>query len=459
MTIRSHSIINLKNKLTMKKNRLKQIGVIILASVGIVKVSLAQSLAETSPGSTPGNTGTVKFMYGGNEVTYNTVRAKDGNVWLQQNLGSSKVAISQNGDVNSEGDLFQWGRWDDGHQTGATQAENITANLNPNNPAGLNKTGVNPFYYKGSGNLWWVSGVVTDKAEAGNPDDVTATNGCDPCKKLMGGDWRLPTQAEWDAAIIAENITNASTAFTSSLVIPAIKPRDATTGNRLTNYNTVRYWSGTAGSGGGAFVLNLGSSVANTTNISRAQGYAVRCINKPVTTPVGFINFKGKGGTLGINLEWTIASEYNNAYYTVAHSGDGVFFKNLTDVTGKGNSSVKQIYTYVHRNPVSGVNYYKLSQTDLDGTYSELSTILVADKGPGEEVIMVKATDQFVNVLLTGFEFKPRKITVSSITGQNIYAGKINDDNIIFPLALKKGGYVIRVDFEDNTFKTVKFIK
>lgn len=450
----------LKDKLTMKKNRLKQIGVVILAFIGIAKISLGQPIAETAPGTTPGNTGTVKFTYGGNEVTYTTVRAEDGNIWLQQNLGSSKVAGSQNGDVNAEGDLFQWGRWDDGHQTGTALTENTAVNLNPNNPSGLKKTESNPFYYKGtSGNLWWVSGIATDKAEAGNPDDVTATNGCDPCKKIMGGDWRLPTQAEWNTLILAEGISNTSTAFTSNLVIPAIKPRDATTGNRLTNYNTVRYWSGTAGSGGGALVLNLTATVANTTNISRAQGYAVRCINKPVVTPVGFIDFKGKRGSLGVNLEWTVSSEYNNSYYTVKHSVDGIFFKNLSDISGKGNSSIRESYTYVHQNPVLGINYYKLSQTDLDGANRELSTISVTGTALEKEVIIINAADQSVNVLLAGFESKPKKIVISSIIGQQIYEARIDDESKTLPIALKKGGYVARVYFGDKTFKTVKFLK
>src|SRR5690606_21950503 len=40
------------------------------------------------------STGTVSFTYSGTPVTYKTVRAKDGNVWLQQSLGSTKVATT-----------------------------------------------------------------------------------------------------------------------------------------------------------------------------------------------------------------------------------------------------------------------------------------------------------------------------------------------------------------------------
>src|SRR5687767_6573844 len=67
------------------------------------------------PGATAGSTGCVTFNYRGQSVTYYTVRARDGKVWLQQNLGSPQVAMSA-ADEASFGHYFQWGRWDDGHQ-------------------------------------------------------------------------------------------------------------------------------------------------------------------------------------------------------------------------------------------------------------------------------------------------------------------------------------------------------
>ena len=44
------------------------------------------------PGPTEGSTGVINFIYKGQSVAYTTVRAKDGKIWLQQNLGSPQVA-------------------------------------------------------------------------------------------------------------------------------------------------------------------------------------------------------------------------------------------------------------------------------------------------------------------------------------------------------------------------------
>lgn len=415
---------------------------------------------EKVPDSVEGSTGYVRLLYHNNEVVYTTVRAKDGKVWLQQNLGSSNVATDRVTDQASWGDLFQWGRWDDGHQyrSGATTS---SIPPSPNNPSGLGITGLTPFYFNSTAtNRWWGGGTATDKVEAASPSDISATNGCDPCKKLLGEQWRLPTILEWENLRDTEGITNNATAFNSNLKIPSTTFRDGSTGVLNTNTNTTRFWSSTAGASGGAYLLNLVSTGATTLNVSRSNGYAVRCIRiVESTTPVGLINFKGNNSTSGIELEWAVAPEINNAYYTIKHSRDGVFFYNLTNISGRGNSLVRQTYAYVHGNPGLGTNYYRLSQTDLDGKTKELSTILVTGKVLEKQEVVIRTTDQFVYVLLVGFASKPKKIAISSISGQNIYTGRMEDKSVTLPVSLKKGGYVARIDFDDDTFKIVKFLK
>ena len=58
----------------------------------------------------------VTFTYKGAQVTYGTVNSTSSKCWLDRNLGASQVATAYN-DANAYGDLFQWGRLDDQHQT------------------------------------------------------------------------------------------------------------------------------------------------------------------------------------------------------------------------------------------------------------------------------------------------------------------------------------------------------
>lgn len=418
---------------------------------------------ETVPGATSGSTGNIKFTYNGNEVTYTTVRAKDGNVWLQQNIGATNVATNRTSDLTSWGDLFQWGRWDDGHQlrTGATYS-NVP--LSENNPNGLNKNGVNPFYYNATmtTDRWWSTGTSTNQTNAEIPAEVSTTNGCDPCKKLLGSQWRLPTITEWETVRLAENITDYTAAFNSNLKIPSITFRDGATGSLNSNTNTTRFWSSTAGSSGGAYVLNLISNGATTTsNISRANGYPVRCIKEAlITTPVGFIDFEGKSSRDVVELEWLVASEVNNSHFVVLHSSDGKIFKAIETKTSKGNTNGSTSYRYTHQQPFYGNNYYKLKQVDANGIINELSTIVVPHAPLGTEKIVVSTTDQSVKISLLGFETKAKQAAVFSVYGQCLRKDKFTEDQeITIPISLKKGLYIANVEFDNKKFRAVKFMK
>jgi len=223
------------------------------------------------PGENAGDTSCISLIYGGIEQTYSTVRGADGKIWLQQNLGSNSVATSQT-DQDAYGDLFQWGRWDDGHQ--ARNSATSSSNPTPNNPLGLNG-GDDLFYI--SNPDWWKSGITSDKWEAEFPSSVTANNGCDPCKALGDG-WQLPTSEEWQTIVNAENITNIASAFESNLKLTIAGSR----GDSGISNAGVRgyYWSKTTSDNPDfAKYLYYSNFIVNTTAGGfREQGSSVRCV-------------------------------------------------------------------------------------------------------------------------------------------------------------------------------------
>lgn len=69
---------------------------------------------------------------------------------------------------------------------------------------------------------------------------------------------------------------------------------------------------------------------------------------------------------------WSTATETNNSHFIVSKSSDGVYYKDITIVEGKGNSSEVTFYEFIDYELLSGDNYYKLTQVDIDGTSTEL---------------------------------------------------------------------------------------
>ena len=235
-------------------------------------VNAPASGPTVDPGLSPGSTGVVNFIYKGQSVAYTTVRAKDGKIWLQQNLGSPQVAFSHY-DEFSYGDYFQWGRWDDGHQSGNSPTiAGGPSLLNPSNiPSG------NPNFITGStnGTRWWGTGGLATDTWSGS--SATSTNGKDPCVALGPG-WRSPSAADWQNLKNYEDLEGAMTAFMSNLKLPAAGFRDAFGGFVFQNGES-SYWSSTANNGYATELFISDNTYSATLQAAyRAQGSNCRCV-------------------------------------------------------------------------------------------------------------------------------------------------------------------------------------
>ena len=75
-----------------------------------------------------------------------------------------------------------------------------------------------------------------------------------------------------------------------------------------------------------------------------------------------------QNGRVAVN--WKVASEQNNDYFLVERKGLDGSFDEVAKVRSKGAG--ESAYSFIDENPLTGENYYRLSQVDLDGTKKEL---------------------------------------------------------------------------------------
>ncbi len=224
------------------------------------------------PGPNPGDVGKVSFVYRGEQVTYTTVRAGDGNIWSQQNMGASRVAMTMK-DTSAYGDFFQWGRWDDGHQVRTPAAPVVSLSSILNNPLGIRDAKSSPYI---SG--WWNGGNANDRWTETSAEQVTAVNGCDPCR-VMGKGWRLPTDAEWTELAAVEAIKNSETAYASTLKIPTGGWRSTTDPKVILAVgNDSWYWTSTPAGSSGKGIWILPGAIRVSYSDSRSWGTSIRCI-------------------------------------------------------------------------------------------------------------------------------------------------------------------------------------
>jgi len=224
------------------------------------------------PGLTEGSTGVINFIYRGQSVAYTTVRAGDGKIWLQQNLGSPQVAMAV-WDEASYGDYFQWGRWDDGHQV--RNSPTITGGSSLLNPSNIPSGNPNMIVGQTAGTMWWGTGGLSTDTWSGS--SATSTNGKDPCVALGAG-WRSPTAADWQNLKNYDDLDGALAAYMSNLKLPAGGYRSGN-GGFVYSGGESYYWSATA-SGSNAIGLFISDNtyLATLQASYRGEGFNCRCV-------------------------------------------------------------------------------------------------------------------------------------------------------------------------------------
>lgn len=96
-----------------------------------------------------------------------------------------------------------------------------------------------------------------------------------------------------------------------------------------------------------------------------------------VPLPIELVTFTGQKENDYVRLEWTTFSETNNDYFTAEKSMDGINFNEINTVDGAGNSTQIINYNLLDNNPIVGINYYRIKQTDYNGQFAYSSIISV----------------------------------------------------------------------------------
>ncbi len=87
-----------------------------------------------------------------------------------------------------------------------------------------------------------------------------------------------------------------------------------------------------------------------------------------VVMPVELLSFTGENIGGENILNWVTASERNNDFFTIERSIDGVDWEIIKYIDGAGTTTSGNMYELIDENYKSVINYYRLSQTDFDGT-------------------------------------------------------------------------------------------
>ncbi|MBK0404368.1 T9SS type A sorting domain-containing protein [Adhaeribacter sp. BT258] len=178
--------------------------------------------------------------------------------------------------------------------------------------------------------------------------------------------------------------------------------------------------------------------------------------------PVALVSFKAEKTNQAVNLNWETASEKNNDFFAVERSADGRNFETIGQVKGTGNSNALIAYAFADKNPVTGVSYYRLKQTDFDGKFEYSKIVSVTFEGKLNSIAITAFPNPANNVLNVKVANLTEKATleITDVTGRSLKQVQINaaETNALNVAMLPKGLYQIRVISENGTTVS-KFLK
>lgn len=227
----------------------------------------------------------------------------------------------------------------------------------------------------------------------------------------------------------------------------------------VTNLRVAR-WNGSQWDlppGGGSF-SQTGNNIAGTvtvTNVTSFSPFTLSSLDSDSPLPVQLVDFRARVLNDAVELLWETASEIDNDYFTVERSLTGEQFISIGTVPGRGTTTRPHQYSLKDNNPINGTVYYRLKQTDYDGTFSYSKVIAVTYNGPSLAFINVfpnPVTSNELTLEIKGFgrtEIVP--VSIVDQLGRECYNLVLTTDasgfashQILFDKPLAAGVYLVK---------------
>ena len=184
------------------------------------------------------------------------------------------------------------------------------------------------------------------------------------------------------------------------------------------------------------------------------------------TLPVELIYFDAEpiNGTQSL-LRWATASELDNQTFIIERAPDALHWMPIGQVPGAGSSTEMHDYSMIDASPLSGINYYRLKQVDIDGNilYSDIvqvqfgeaacSAVLIAHPNPvgrsGQLYIDLNNTTDLIT-----------HISLSSAVGQMVYSRDISPAPIcaLSDLQAEPGIYLVTITTAAHKVMTSRIV-
>jgi len=260
----------------------------------------------------------------------------------------------------------------------------------------------------------YVSAVVGPAGANGYPD---LANDCTSLA-LPGTPIRFISEIVIDSELICNLETNE---YQVSFMISGGYPDFPNSNNAF--YEVSGDWSGQVIPNIGYLFGPLPNESTYTINVDDDQkgcgAVESMFVDECTVTPITLIDYTGEAIESGNILKWSTAAELDNDFFTLEVSQDGLDFRELTTVDGAGTVSSVQNYSYLDSDVSAGTMYYRLSQTDFDGTTVRVGIVSISrSESLGYLNVQPVPAADFIDISFNSLEESEVSILISDLSGR-----------------------------------------
>lgn len=181
--------------------------------------------------------------------------------------------------------------------------------------------------------------------------------------------------------------------------------------------------------------------------------------------PIELVDFTVEKTANGQLIQWSVATEINNDYFTILRSFDGIHFEEIGKIAGRGNAITLKEYEFLEEQTYCGLVYYQLTWTSFTNI-TEASTV-ISIQGSQDKYALINVypipTQEFINVQLIGLSGNGVEIAIFDLTGKAQHNQLVNlancKEQLELPIAnYPSGVYLVKVTNGIQTAYT-KFLK
>ena len=325
----------------------------------------------------------------------------------------------------------------------------------------------NLFYYRIATDTWTLITSVFYNQSAANITNTLRSRGSGDIAIDGGGNlwWLCSSGSQY--GLYRMNAPLPTTNQASMTATQIIAPTTSTPSNKSItgiSFNpTGQIFISTGGSDNKFFLLENNSTLATLNNLNTdGVGADLTSCNFPLSVlPVSWQGFSAvKQNNNEVNLTWIIAQQKDVKGYYVEHSADGSNWKTIGFVNASNTNAASHKYSFIHQNILSGKQYYRIRQTDFDGSsnYSAIEAVEVINNATvkiwsnNRNIVQIEQTK--------GSRNQPTKAMLFDFSGRIISQNILHEGSGTIDMnGLSAGTYVVSVQLPEGKTHSQKIIK